>query len=189
MDEALRRAVTRARSDGDEAAFREIDTRLRAGLRRFFSRGPWPADEADDLVQKTLTRVFRNMGALASVDAFLPWLFAIARNVRNRAAADGEARRRAEPGGLDLAGDPPDESPGARPEATTMAREQVAALREALECLPARQRQCLLLRARDGLAYEEIATLLRLSVNTVRNHIAQARATLRRPGSDTGGGS
>jgi RNA polymerase sigma-70 factor (ECF subfamily) len=129
------------------------------------------------------------VGTLASVDAFMPWLFAIARNVRNSAAADGAARRRAEPGGLDLAGDPSDESPGARPEATAAAREQVAALREALERLPARQRQCLLLRARDGLAYEEIATLLRLSVNTVRNHIAQARATLRRPGPDTGGGS
>lgn len=189
MDEALRRAVARARSDGDEAAFLEIDTRLRSGLRRFFARGPWPADEAEDLVQKTLTRVFRNVGSLASVDAFLPWLFAIARNVRNSAAADGEARRRAEAGGLDLAGDPPDESPGARPEATAAARERIVALRRALEGLPARQRQCLLLCARDGLAYEEIATLLRLSVNTVRNHIAQARETLRRTGHGTGGGS
>jgi len=189
MDETLRRAVTRARSDGDEAAFREIDDRLRAGLRRFFARGPWPPDEADDLVQKTLSRVFRNVGTLASVDAFMPWLFAIARNVRNTAATAGEARRRAEPGGLELAGDPPDESPGAQPERTATARVQVEALRAALEHLPARQRQCLLMAARDGLAYEEIATLLRLSVNTVRNHIAQARATLRRHGYGTGGGS
>jgi len=189
MDEALRRAVTRARSDGDEAAFREIDARLRKGLARFFARGPWPRDEVDDLVQMTLTRVYRNMGTLASVDAFMPWLFAIARNVRNSAAADRTALRRSEPGGLDLAGEPADESPGARPEATAAAREQVAALRRALERLPARQRQCLLLRARDGLAYEEIATLLRLSANTVRNHIAQARETLRRAGPVTGDGS
>jgi len=189
MDEALRRAVTRARIDGDETAFREIDARLRARLGRFFARGPWPADEADDLVQKTLARVFRNVGTLANVDAFLPWLFAIARNVRHTAAADWQARRRAEPGGLDLAGDPPDESPGARPGETAAAREQVAALRQALERLPARQRQCLLMAARDGLAYDEIATLLKLSVNTVRNHIAQARETLRRTGHGTGGGS
>jgi len=189
MDEALRRAVARAKDESGDAAFREIDARLRPGLRRYFARGPWPPDEADDLVQKTLVRVFRNVGTLASVDAFLPWLFAIARNVRSTAAADWQARRRAEPGGLDLAGDPPDDTPGARPEETAAARERVAALRRALDRLPARQRQCLLLRARDGLAYEEIATLLRLSVNTVRNHIAQARETLRRPGLGAGGES
>ena len=40
--------------------------------------------------------------------------------------------------------------------------------------------QPLPLQVRDGLSYEEIAATLRLSVNTVRNHLAAARESLRR---------
>jgi DNA-directed RNA polymerase specialized sigma24 family protein len=38
----------------------------------------------------------------------------------------------------------------------------------------------LLLRVREELSYDEIAEMLRLSVNTVRNHLAEARKNLRR---------
>ncbi len=41
------------------------------------------------------------------------------------------------------------------------------------------QRQCLLLRISQELSYEEIAGMLRLSVNTVRIHLAGAKKRLR----------
>jgi len=37
-----------------------------------------------------------------------------------------------------------------------------------------------MLRVRDELSYEEIASTLRLRRNTVRNHIAEAKRNLRR---------
>jgi RNA polymerase sigma factor (sigma-70 family) len=48
-----------------------------------------------------------------------------------------------------------------------------------MAALPSRQRQCLTLRVRDELSYAEIAELLRLDALTVRNHIAQAKKSLR----------
>jgi RNA polymerase sigma-70 factor (ECF subfamily) len=60
------------------------------------------------------------------------------------------------------------------------AAERLRAVDSAIEALPPQQRQCLLLRAVEELSYEEIAATLRLSVHTVRNHLAQARQSLRR---------
>ena len=57
---------------------------------------------------------------------------------------------------------------------------KIEAVWRAIEELPPRQRQCLPLQVRDGLSYEEIAATLKLSVNTVRNHLAAARESLRR---------
>jgi len=57
---------------------------------------------------------------------------------------------------------------------------RIEAVWRAIDALPPRQRQCLPLQVRDGLSYQEIAATLRLSVNTVRNHLAAARESLRR---------
>ena len=50
---------------------------------------------------------------------------------------------------------------------------------DAVDSLPDRRRQVLLMSKRDGMKYEDIAYLLGISVNTVRNHIAKALEALR----------
>ena len=54
-----------------------------------------------------------------------------------------------------------------------------ARLWAAVEALPEKRRQCLIMAKRDGMSYQEIADELGLSENTVRNHIARALETLR----------
>lgn len=54
-----------------------------------------------------------------------------------------------------------------------------ARLWTAIDTLPERRRQVLLMSKRDGMKYEDIAYLLGISVHTVRNHIAKALETLR----------
>jgi RNA polymerase sigma-70 factor (ECF subfamily) len=68
------------------------------------------------------------------------------------------------------------------------ARLRLAEVARAVAELPDRQRQCLLLSARDGLSYAEIGELLGLSALTVRNHLAEARRHLRRRLGEGGGG-
>ena len=157
-----------------------LDRLLRPRLVRYFTHGPWPRDEAQDLVQKTLVLVLTNVGQLRDEASFLPWLFSIARNVRTTAVRSWSARGRWEAVGLESAGDPPAPDEVARREEVLEQAQRAAAVRAALEQLPPRQRQCLLLRVRDELSYEEIAATFQLSVHTVRNHIAQAKDSLRR---------
>jgi RNA polymerase sigma-70 factor (ECF subfamily) len=175
-EEELLRSVRGARKAREED-FRVLDERLRPRLLRYFRARTPGAEDAEDLVQKTLARVFRSIGGLENEESFLPWLFTIARNVRRTS----EQRRRREPA-MDaeavLEGIPSPAPPDPLEDAEAD-RARREALKEALAGLPARQRQCLVLQIRDGLSYEEIAGTLRLSVNTVRNHLAAARESLR----------
>jgi len=57
--------------------------------------------------------------------------------------------------------------------------DEEAHLWSAIDALPRRRRQIFLLAKRDGLKYEEIATRLGISVNTVRNQMSKALASLR----------
>ena len=165
-------ALWRARSGGADAdtAFRELDAVVRPRLLRYFRAASFSREDAEDLVQKTLTRVFQSIGGVREEDKLLAWLFTVARNVRNTAF------ERRPPAALPL------EAISEPADAREMdsSEHRIEALWKAIEALPPRQRQCLPLQVRDGLSYEEIAATLRLSVNTVRNHLAAARENLKR---------
>jgi RNA polymerase sigma-70 factor (ECF subfamily) len=154
-----------------------LDPSLRPRLVRFFVAGPWPREEAEDLAQRTFALALRHRHQLAREESLLPWLFAIARNVRTSARRQWGRRRRVEAGGLDLAEDRAAPAAEAPDEDRAQRLEQ---LQHALAQLPPRQRQCLLLQLREELSYEEIGRTLAISPDTVRNHLAQARANLRR---------
>lgn len=152
-----------------------LDSLLRPRLLGYFRSSSSSREDAEDLVQKTLARVFRSIGGLENEESFLAWLFTIARNVRRTA----EEKRRREAEGVALAEEIVDPRSSTRMEEEEIERKQ-REVRGAIERLPARQRQCLALRVRDGLSYEEIAATLRLSAHTVRNHLAAARESLKK---------
>jgi RNA polymerase sigma-70 factor, ECF subfamily len=177
LDETLQRAVRQARRGIEmEESVRLIDGSLRPRLLNYFRAYPLCREDAEDLVQKTLARVFRSIGGLENEESFLPWLFAIARNVRRTA----QENRLREGSSVELTEEMPDPDSSSRIEQEVQGRERREALSRAIERLPARQRQCLALRVRDGLSYEEIAATLRLSAHTVRNHLAAARKSLKK---------
>jgi RNA polymerase sigma-70 factor (ECF subfamily) len=167
-----------APGDGESSA--ALDAALRPRLGAYFRAGGVEAGRADDLVQETLRRVFSGVAGLESAASFEGWVFTIARNVLRTQGA----RRARDP--LAKADTIDDDGPALRatkapdPETRLLAEERIRLCERALRELPARQRQCLLLQVRQELTYEEIAETLALSVNTVRNHLAQARAALRR---------
>ncbi len=175
-EEALVATLRRARSGADpDEAFRELDADLRPRLTRYFRAASFSPEDAEDLVQKTLARVFQGIRGVREEDKILAWLFAVARNVRNTAFE----RRPPRALSLEAVAELPDARPMNDAEHTGRER-RIEALWRAIEALPPRQRQCLPLQVRDGLSYEEIAATLRLSVNTVRNHLAAARESLKR---------
>ena len=164
---------------GEEAATRVAEL-LRGRLAAYFGARQVPRNEIDDLVQMVLQRVFSGVHALRSGASFEPWLFTIARHV---ACTQGARRERDPLGRAAPIGDAeaaPARSSDPDPEANLLAAEEVARLERSIRALPGRQRQCLLLRTLRELSYEEIGQLLGISAHTVRNHLAEARETLRR---------
>jgi RNA polymerase sigma-70 factor (ECF subfamily) len=165
-------ALRRAQSAGadQDAAFREFDRCFRPRLLRYFRAASFSQEDSEDLVQKTLLRVFQGIGRVREEEKLLGWLFTVARNVKNTAFERQPPR--AVP--LEAVPEPPDTRK------MNDSEQRIEAIWRAVEALPPRQRQCLPLQVRDGLSYEEIAATLRLSVNTVRNHLAAAKESLRR---------
>ena len=91
--EPLQEAVHRARSGGEgSSAFRALEALLAPRLRRYFSGNSFAYEDAEDLTQAVLTRVWQGLPRLEDEAKFLPWLFAIARNVRRGLAARQKER-------------------------------------------------------------------------------------------------
>src|SRR3954451_11402337 len=140
-------------------------------LRRYARALTRDATRADDLVQSCLTRAVAKQHLWQAGTDLRAWLFTILHNqhvndirraVRdeNNVSIDDIARV-------------------ATVQANAM---DVLALRDleaALAKLPAEQRQVILLVGLEGLGYEEVASILRVPVGTVRSRLSRGRDQLR----------
>lgn len=149
----------------------------------FFSHRGFSAEEARDLTQETFLRAFRHQEQFRGESQAATWLFQIATNVsRNTLRYQGTAKRDAEeisvsaPEGTEAAESVPDPSDPLR---DVLSEERARMLREALRDLPPQMRRCVLLRVEHDLKYREIAELLKLSIETVKAHLYQARHQLK----------
>ena len=137
-------------------------------------------EEAEDAAQVTFVQALRGLrrGVVPRVEA--AWVFAIAKNVcLERHQVRGRRRAREvllDPADLDVEA-VEDDGHG----------EEAAHLREALEHLPAAQREAVLLREWRGLSYREIATEMGLSLSAVETLIFRARRSLAQELSETTG--
>lgn len=180
-DEALLEAVRQMRAGVEvEENYRILDASLSPRLLSYFRTHYFSYEDAEDLVQKTKMRVYKNIDQLEQAECFFAWLFRIARNLRCTAAVQQLREKEFLAGDLEQAEELPDPKPASWSLDQQLEEERLKKLRAAIESLPPRQRQCLLLRLRDEMSNEEIAETLQLSVNTVRNHLAEARKNLRR---------
>lgn len=148
---------------GENAQIIELIPALRA-FARTFCRSP---DDADDLVQETLTK------GIANIDKFEPgtrmksWLFTIMRNTfytRIKIAV------REAPGLADCV------SGRVTSEASQEWSAQAREVRAAIEQLPEHQREVLVLIGVLGMSYEETAEICGCAVGTVKSRLNRARA-------------
>lgn len=174
-----------------EEAFRSLfDIYYRLVVRFFQGRG-FSHDESQDLTQEVFYGVYRRIGTYRWEAPFAVWLLQIARNTARKRRRRGAAgKRSAEEVSLD-SGDLDGGDVllsdrqlarlwhGEEPLATIIDRERNRALRQAIEVLPERMGQCLRLWLNHDLSYGEIATVLRISPNTVKVQMFQARKRLR----------
>jgi RNA polymerase sigma-70 factor, ECF subfamily len=141
-------------------------------LARWLVRNP---HDAEDVVQEACLRAVRFFGGYREGNA-RAWLLRI---VRNTAYSFLEKKHPAE-----LAEEFDETlhvSPTAGPDAEAALVQSVESrmLQEALEVLPVRFREALILRELEGCSYKEIAEVMEIPIGTVMSSLARARTQLR----------
>jgi len=147
---------------------------LEAQLMQFLRRNWRNKAEIADLRQDVYVRVFE--AAKAEIPrAARPFLFATARNllinrVRSEQVVSIEAV--ADLDALNIGHDEPG------PDRAAIARDELRRLQAALDHLPPRCREAMLLRQVDGLSRREIAAAMGIAEKTVKRHLADGARAL-----------
>lgn len=160
--------VTRAKQ-GQVAAFEELVRRHQDRVYRVAWRLLGDEREAEDAAQDAFLQAWRSLGAFRGDSAFGTWLYRI---TSNRCLNMLRGRRQFE----ELPGDRKSDSPSI--ETTVEARLQLEDVRRAIATLTPEQRIPLVLRELEHCSYEELATILDVSVSAVKSRLLRARVEL-----------
>jgi RNA polymerase sigma-70 factor (ECF subfamily) len=165
---------------GNEQAYALLVQRYKDELTNFAQRflGDW--DEAEDVVQETFVRVWRNRDSYTSASRFSTWVYTIASNLAKTRLRRWSLRRFVRLGGSQSDGpvfDLPDES--ARPDGAADDTIREERIQQALKSLPVKFREVIILRDIQQLSYEEIVAITGNAMGTVKSRINRGRAMLR----------
>src|SRR5829696_7960498 len=154
---------------GYDPAFEAIVERYRRPLLRYVTR-ILPGGRAEDVVQLAFVNAYEAIQRDSRELDLRPWLYRIAHN-----AALNALRDRGSPP-LQL---PEDVDGVQRPDQALERSQGLRELLAAVQALPSRQRDAIVLRELEGRSYGEIAGALGVSDGAVRQLLNRARNTLR----------
>lgn len=153
---------------GDESAAGVLVRRYSAGMARYVYGLGAPSSDVDDILQEAFFRAFRAIHTFRGESSFRGWLFRIAAN------ASRDLYRRGRRRGVVLSIDDHELPDVADPSGEAEAGEAEEALNGALGQLPPKQRDVFLLRAQQGMPYDEIAVTLGTTPGAARVHYHHA---------------
>jgi RNA polymerase sigma-70 factor, ECF subfamily len=165
--------VARAQQ-GDREAFTQLVMQYQVPLYNMALRMVGRPDDAADIAQESFLRAWEKLRSLRQAP-FRAWLFRIAVNLcydHFRRGRRYGSMPEVESGGKVIGlGQPPID-----PEARAEASERARLVRESIAGLDYELRTALVLRDVNGMAYEEIARVVKAPLGTVKSRIARARA-------------
>jgi len=133
-------------------------------------------EEARDVTQEALLRLWEHREAVADPAAAKPWLL---RTVHNLCIDRLRQRRSRGTASLDDVVEPAAD-PSCAPDRPSNERSRRTEVERALGRIPPRDRALLLLREVHGHSYEELADLMGAPIGTLKSLLHRARARLRR---------
>ena len=134
--------------------------------------------DAEDAAQDTFLKAYRNIRDYTPTASLYTWLYRIAVNTCIDHQRNSSLRSFFSLAG---SGDHIDTFPSPLPNPETALAEQqsMLALQSALQRISGKLRSVIVLKELEGLSYEEIASVLDVSVGTVKSRISRARDELR----------
>lgn len=131
---------------------------------------------AEDICQETFYKAYKSIHSFRDVEAtFSTWLYTIARNT-----VLSELRKsRTSDVYLEDTVQVPVVSIDRLPEQQLLRNEREVLVRQAINSLPEKQRSALILREYEQMDYNEIATILDLTVSSVKSLLFRARQSIR----------
>ena len=151
-----------AAQQGDALALDRLLDELAPYVRRLCVRIAPAA--ADDATQEALLAVFRGLPSLRAPEAIMTWVRSVTVRTAIRLAREPDQEVAAE---------------GTLMDPCASSFEGLVDIDDALARLPVSQRVVLVLRTREGLSEQEIATTLGIPAGTVKSRLNRARAAFR----------
>jgi RNA polymerase sigma-70 factor (ECF subfamily) len=161
---------------GDHEAFDTLYRQYFTALWEFAFRYTRTSEGAEDLVHEVFHSLWARRADLALDVGLRPYLFGAVRNLALKQSEHARVVRTASAHRQEAAGvgRPPEAS-----DAATEASEIERAVDGLLAAMPEARRQVLLLRWRGGMSYEEISTVLHISVAAAQAHVSRAQRAAR----------
>lgn len=164
-------ALLVAFGNGDREAARALTHRLTPRVLGFATRMLGDRAEAEDVAQEAMLRLWRIAPEWRQGEAKVTtWLYRVVSNL----CTDRLRRRRSV--GLDTIEEPVDDSPNI--EDKMLLDQRLTALDVALQSLPDRQKQAVILRHIEGASNPEIAETMEISTEAVESLTARGKRAL-----------
>jgi RNA polymerase sigma-70 factor (ECF subfamily) len=175
-------AVERARS-GDSDAFRLLVEQHSRAVFRLAFRMTGNEQDAEDVVQETFLRAYRQLDKYEARSSFSTWLYRIASNysldlIRMRKRHEEKRERGSKAEERDILQSIPVNAPG--PDRIAHSNQVQARVNEALNELSDQERTAFVLRHFEGLSIDEIGETLGTGTNATKHSIFRAVQKLRR---------
>ena len=176
--------LVRRCQQGDQGAFRALVERYQKKAYAQALGMVKDKDEAMDVAQEAFVKVYKYLDHFKGDSSFYTWLYRIVSNLcvdrMRRKAGAAESREldeRQEPEELAAAGILSTRL-GTNPQKAALRAELAAKIDEALEQLPEKHREILLMRELEGMSYEDMARVLGVPKGTVMSRLFHARAKM-----------
>lgn len=166
---------------GDQPSYRAIMKKYHDQVYNLLYRMVHDKDEVEDLTQEAFIKAFQSLQNFNEEFAFSTWLYKIATNncidyIRKKKLKTFSIDKPIESTDGDYTFEIPDST--FEPDRSMIARQKSKALEEAVNALPEKYRQVILMRHTEDKDYQEIADELELPLGTVKAHIFRAREIL-----------
>jgi len=164
---------------GDLQAFDILVRRYKDQLLNFVFRFVGNRNDAEDIVQETFLRVYKNKHYYREIAKFSTWVYTIAGNL-----AKTELRRRKRRKLFSISNfvneerdyDIPDQERNPEQQVDSVMKDGI--IQKAIEKLPPKFKEVILLRDVQGFSYEEISQILSIPLGTVKSRVNRGRLKL-----------